>query len=215
MKILIIEDEPIINDYMRALLQDDYQVVSSFDASGAIKIIDGGDIELILCDIILGYETGFQVLEHIQNQGLKIPTIMLTALDDEQSLTTAYDLGAVDYIVKPVNKSILKMKVRNLRTYLKPKNDEFEIDDKLLAVKVNGVDINLTNIEYEILKVLVSSPNRVFTKDNLIDTVWHGNHSMSNRIVDTNIFNLRKKLGHKSELIKTKRGVGYYYENKE
>lgn len=215
MKILIIEDEPIINDYMRALLKDDYQVVSSFDASGAIKIIEEGDIELILCDIILGHESGFSVLEYIQNHGFKIPTIMLTALDDEQSLTTAYDLGAVDYIVKPVNKQILKMKVRNLQTYLKPKDNELEIDTNLFVVKINGVDINLTNIEYEIFALLSSAPDRVFTKDNLIDTIWHGNHSMSNRIVDTNIFNLRKKLGHKSELIKTKRGVGYYYENKK
>lgn len=215
MKILIIEDEPIINDYMRALLKDDYQVVSSFDASGAIKIIEEGDIELILCDIILGHESGFSVLEYTQNHGFKIPTIMLTALDDEQSLTTAYDLGAVDYIVKPVNKQILKMKVRNLQTYLKPKDNELEIDTNLFVVKINGVDINLTNIEYEIFALLSSAPDRVFTKDNLIDTIWHGNHSMSNRIVDTNIFNLRKKLGHKSELIKTKRGVGYYYENKK
>ncbi|WOO88627.1 response regulator transcription factor [Mollicutes bacterium LVI A0078] len=215
MKILIIEDEPIINDYMRALLQDDYQVVSSFDASGAIKIIEEGDVELILCDIILGHESGFSVLEYIQNHGFKIPTVMLTALDDEQSLTTAYDLGAVDYIVKPVNKQILKMKVRNLQTYLKPKDNELEIDTNLFVVKINGVDINLTNIEYEIFALLSSAPDRVFTKDNLIDTIWHGNHSMSNRIVDTNIFNLRKKLGHKSELIKTKRGVGYYYENKK
>lgn len=215
MKILIIEDEPIINDYMRALLQDDYQVVSSFDAYGAIKILDDGDIELILCDIILGHESGFDVLEYIQNHGFKIPTIMLTALDDEQSLTTAYDLGAVDYIVKPVNKHILKMKVRNLQTYLKPKDDELEIDTNLFVVKLNGNDINLTNIEYEIFVLLSSAPDRVFTKDNLIDTIWHGNHSMSNRIVDTNIFNLRKKLGYKSDLIKTKRGVGYYYENKK
>lgn len=200
---------------MRALLQDDYQVVSSFDASGAIKIIEEGDVELILCDIILGHENGFSVLEYIQKHGFKIPTVMLTALDDEQSLTTAYDLGAVDYIVKPVNKQILKMKVRNLQTYLKPKDNELEIDTNLFVVKINGVDINLTNIEYEIFALLSSAPDRVFTKDNLIDTIWHGNHSMSNRIVDTNIFNLRKKLGHKSELIKTKRGVGYYYENKK
>lgn len=215
MKILIIEDEPIINDYLRTLLIADYQVVSSFDVSGAISALQTESVDLILCDIILGHDCGFSILEYIESNELKIPTIMLTALDDEQSLTTAYDLGAVDYIVKPVNKQILKMKVRNLQTHLKPKNDDLEIDRQLLVVKINGTDIKLTNIEYELFYLLASSPNRVFTKDNLIDTIWHGNHSMSNRIVDTNIFNLRKKLGHKSELIKTKRGVGYYYENKE
>lgn len=214
MKILIIEDEPIINDYLCALLKVDYQVVNCFEVGPAIEIINSGGIDLILCDIILGLDNGFSVLEHIENQNLKIPTIMLTALDDEKNLTQAYDLGAVDYIVKPVNKQILKLKIRNLQAHLKPQANEIEVDEKLHIVKVNQVDIKLTNIEYELFYLLASSPERVFTKDNLIDAIWYGNQSMSSRIIDTNIFNLRKKLGHKSAVIKTKRGIGYYYENK-
>ncbi len=220
MKILVIEDEQILNDYMCALLKDEYEMVSAINASLAIETINDQSLDLILCDIMLGSESGFTVLEYLRENHLKIPTIMLTALDDEENLKHAYDLGAVDYMVKPVNKQILKMKVRNMQKYFNLEDnevlkDELDVDEKLQIVKINGEDIKLTKIEYQIFDVLSSSPERIFTKDNLIDVVWCGNHGMSSRIVDTNIFNLRKKLGLKSYIIKTKRGIGYYYENKK
>lgn len=215
MKILAIEDEQVINDYMCALLSDDYDVTSCYDASSGVAKIRETRFDLVLCDIMLGSESGFSVLEYIDQNELRIPVIMLTALDDEESLTCAYDLGVIDYIVKPVNKQILKMKIKNFQMHIMQEVNDVEIDEKLQIAKVNGQDIYLTKIEYQILSLLLNEPSRVFTKDNLIDRIWSGNQSMSNRIVDTNIFNLRKKLGCKSHVIKTKRGVGYYYENKE
>ncbi len=213
--VLILEDEEIINDYIMSIVKKDNNPIQAFNVNQAIDIISNQDIDLILSDIIMEGQTGFDLLLYLKEEKIDIPIIMITALEDESSLEKAYDLGAIDYIVKPINKVILTNKIKNLTKYIYGESVDFEVSKKENKVIVSGKDIELTKIEWELFILLYSQPNRVYTKENIIEYIWSGNHGMSKRIVDINIFNIRKKLKHHSDVIKTKRGLGYYYDDKK
>ncbi|MFV0288226.1 MAG: response regulator transcription factor [Mycoplasmatales bacterium] len=213
MKILIVEDEKIIRDYIKLSLKEHQQLTEATNVEQALAYLKENSYELILSDILMANQTGFDLLTYVKKANLNIPIIMISALNDENNLIKAYDLGAIDYITKPINKEILQKKVKNLKNYLTTKVEQLVINEAKREVLVEGQDIELTKIEYEIFILLYKNSPRIYTKENLIDIIWHANYSMSEKIIDVNIFNIRKKLKQYAKILKTKRGIGYYLEN--
>lgn len=214
-KILILEDDIIMNDYIKSVLNKYHNITSCYDLNTALKEVDNKDYQLIITDIMLEDGMGFELLEYLNNNDMKIPTIIITALNDEINLMKGYDLGAVDYITKPINKNVLKLKIDTLIKHIyKPQNNlRILLNNK--KVEIDGEDIKLTKTEFEIFELLYQNPTRIFTKENIISTIWNDNYAMSEKIIDVNIFNIRKKLNRYSYIIQTKRGIGYYFENQK
>lgn len=214
-KILVIEDEEVINDYVSfSLSEKGYSVVSVANGEEAIEKINKEHFHIIISDILMKPVNGYQVLEFLKENNMKIPVIMLSALDDNKSLMKCYDLGAIDYLTKPVNKELLIFKVKILCEYLYQITSDIIFDNNTLSINIEQQEIKFTKTEYEIFRLLYNNSPRVYTKDKLIEIIWCNNEAMSEKIVDVNIFNIRKKLGKYSHLVKTKRMVGYSFENK-
>lgn len=215
-KLLIVEDEQIINDYLYTCLAGDgYEIYRAYNGLEAMEIIKNQTLDLILSDIIMPQKNGFDLLMFLKEYQ-QIPVIMITALADDDNLLKAYELGVVDYLTKPLKVEILTKKVNNILTYLLDQKvtEEIILQDNY-TILLNNESLEFTKTEYELFTLLYQNLGRIYTKENLIDLIWHGNYAMSEKVIEVNIFNIRKKLGHFSQLIKTKRGVGYYFENQK
>lgn len=220
MNILIVDDEKlIVKGLKHSLEQNGFQVFAAYDGKQALDMVNFQQLDFILLDIMLPEIDGITLCKKIREKQ-DIPIIMLTAKDDFIDKVLGLEFGADDYVTKPFNTRELIARINAVyRRYVK-KHDEDEII-QLDGLKVNisartvtkgDKDITLTVKEFDLLKALVKSPGRVFTRENLFDIVW--NESIfDTRTVDVHISNLRDKIEEdpaKPELIKTKWGVGYY-----
>ncbi len=214
-KILIIEDEKIINDYIYNILKEEVLDVDvSYSGYEAIEKIKSNHYDLILCDIIMENGTGYEVLDFINSKENKVLVVMISALSQKDYLLKAYDKGVVDFITKPLDEDILIGKIKNLLSYIKEDYSSIKFDNNLKEVTIESKNIKLTRTEYEILYLLYINSPIVFSKEEINSKIWFDNKAMSNKIIEVNIFNIRKKLADYSFLLKTKRQVGYYFENK-
>lgn len=215
-RILVIEDDFDIQELLQNFLQEaGYEVAAAKDGVEAISFFSNGQFDLILLDIMLPKIDGFTVCELIRRQS-QIPIIMLTALNGEEEQIRGLDLQVDDYITKPFSMPVLVRKIAAvLRRSYQGQNDEHQIisyqnlvfDLDSYTVKVGDGDYELTQREFEILRELLTHQGRVMTRQNLLDKLWRYDFYGDERVVDTHIKNLRKKLG--IDFIKTIRGVGY------
>lgn len=212
-KILIVEDDPILNDHLTFCLGKNYDVTSVLSVEEAINSIDCTSFHLLITDILITGKTGFDLLNYINDINLKLATIVISALEDNNNIIKCYDLGAVDFINKPINLTILERKINNLINTLHQINCPLTLDSQNLQLTINNLKIPFTKTEFLIFELLYSTPFKIFTKDDIINSIWFENDNLSNSIVEVNIFNIRQKLGSNSNIIKTKKGIGYYYEN--
>ena len=172
--------------------------------------------ELVLLDIMLPGLDGYGVCEIIRRES-SVPVIILTALDDERSQVKAFELKADDYITKPFSLKLVLMRVeavlrRSRETRSAPGAEVFrrgdvELDAAGHYVRLNGKDVTLTPTEYALLELFMRNPGRVFTRDNLLSSVWGYDFAGDEKTVNIHIMNLRRKLG--AGIIETVRGVGY------
>ncbi len=181
------------------------------------------DVKLILLDIMLPGENGIDILKKLKQNAITrdIPVIMATAKGTEFDKVTGLDMGADDYLAKPFGMMEMVSRVRAVlrRVYKLQKNDvlvfaDIELNDSEHSVKLNGENIEVTLKEYEILKLFMHNPGRVFTRDELLSIVWGEDFMGETRTVDVHIGTLRTKLGDNGQFIKTLRGVGYKMEEK-
>ena len=213
-KILIIEDETDIQELLCAYLQDaGYETAAESDGVAGLNRFNQDNWDLILLDLMLPKVDGYAVCELIRKQS-DVPIIMLTALDGEENQIKGYDLHIDDYITKPFAMSILLRKIAAvLRRYGTESQShlilykDIKLDLDSYEVTVNGDRIDLTNREYKILQELVEHPGKVHTRTMLLDNLWGYDYFGDDRIVDSHIKNLRKKLNR--DYIETVRGVGY------
>ncbi len=214
MKVLIVEDEKIINDYITEVVKSqNIEVISVYDVKSAMDRIEEGEVKILITDLMMEPIDGFKLLEYLQEKELRIPIIVISALNDEENLLKAYQLGCIDYLTKPINKEILISKVNSYKQFIYGITRGIKFDDDMLVMSIDGYEITFTKTEYELVKLLQTNATRVFTKEMLLEKIWLNNLAMSEKIVDVNIFNIRKKLGKYSYLIKNKRMVGYYFED--
>ena len=214
--ILIVEDDLDIQDLLRNFLQEvGYEITIASDGMEAIALFSSAHFDLILLDIMLPKIDGFTVCELIRKQS-QVPIIMLTALNGEEEQIRGLDLQVDDYITKPFSMPILIRKIAAvLRRSMMIPNQEHQtisynnltLDLDSYSASVNGESHELTQREFEILRELLLNQGRVLTRQNLLDRLWKYDFYGDERVVDTHIKNLRKKLG--IDFIQTIRGVGY------
>ncbi|RKJ18267.1 DNA-binding response regulator [bacterium D16-50] len=215
-KILVVEDDFDIGELLQNFLQEaGYEVAVAKDGVEAIDIFSNGQFDLILLDIMLPKIDGFTVCELIRRQS-QIPIIMLTALNGEEEQIRGLDLQIDDYITKPFSMPILVRKIAAvLRRSYQGQNDEHQtisyqnliLDLDSYTTTAAGNVYELTQREFEILRELLTHQGRVMTRQNLLNKLWRYDFYGDERVVDTHIKNLRKKLG--VDFIQTIRGVGY------
>ena len=215
-KILVVEDDFDIQELLLNFLQEaGYEVITANDGVEAISVFSDRKFDLILLDVMLPKIDGFGVCELIRKRS-QVPIIMLTALNREEEQIRGLDLQIDDYITKPFSIPILIRKIAAvLRRSGRLQNDEHKtiayqnlvLDCDNYTAAVDGNKYELTQREFEILNELLSHQGRILTRQNLLDKLWRYDFYGDERVVDTHIKNLRKKLGIK--FIQTIRGVGY------
>lgn len=216
-KILIVEDETQINRLIELVLQSGgyCKIKKAFDGIEALEIIKNDKPDLILLDVMLPKCDGFSVLKQIkEDESLKsIQVIMLTARKMEEDILQGFKYGAIDYISKPFSNKILLARIKaHLENSLSTKTTykNIELDDKTRTVKVNDEIIELTNFEFKILQIFLSNVGVVFSRAKLLSYLrGDEGFNISERAVDVQIVNLRRKLKDSAKNIETIRGAGY------
>ena len=215
MKILVVDDERLLVKGIKFNLENEgYQVVKSYDGIQAMEAVESRQFDLALLDIMMPKMDGYTVCEMIRNES-DTPVILLTALDDEDSQMKGFDLLADDYITKPFSMPLLLRRIEAVlrRTQGTEVNhdvlfyQQIQLDTKKYQVFVSGQEVALTAREFEILHLLMENPGRVFTREQLLDIIWNYDYVGDDKIINTHIKNIRKKLG--VDCIETIRGVGY------
>ncbi len=214
--ILIVEDDMDIQELLQEFLKEaGYEVMAANDGIEAMELFAKNKFDLILLDIMLPKIDGFGVCELVRKQS-QVPIIMLTALGGEEEQIRGLDLQVDDYITKPFSVPIL---IRKIAAVLRRSSQTQEEGHKTIAYQnlsldldnytatVDGTAYELTQREFEVLKELLTHQGRIMTRQNLLDKLWRYDFYGDERVVDTHIKNLRKKLG--IEFIQTVRGVGY------
>ncbi len=219
-KILVIEDAENLCDLIKLYLKKEgFEVLVCHDGLKGLKVFQQEAPSLVLLDIMLPGLDGWQVCREIRKIS-DIPIIMITAKGEEFDKVLGLELGADDYIVKPINFKELVARVRAVLRRFHPTGLELNklvfpgltIDADTYTVTVNKEEITLSPKELELLYFLASHPNKVFTRQLLLDQVWGYDFAGTTRTVDVHIERLRKKLKNQSNQLKTVWGVGYKFE---
>lgn len=221
-RILVVEDDPSI-----ALgLEDDlklegYEVEVVRDGDTATERAREESFDLILLDVMLPRKDGFEVCRELRRSGLTTPIIMLTAKTHEAEKVMGLELGADDYVTKPFSPAELRARIKALLRRAEADAPEVmrfgdvEADFSRFELRRAGVVVKVTPIELKLLSALVRHPGRVLSRAELKDLVWGRNTAMTDRVVDTHVANLRKKIepqATKPRYVVSVRGVGYRFD---
>lgn len=217
-KILIIEDEKNLIQVLKDnFLQEGFEVISAFNGEEGIEEFYSKTPDIILLDINLPKKTGWEVCKEIRKIS-SVPILMMTARDSDEDEYKGLDLGADDYITKPFNLKILTLKVKKIlklddnSIY---KYENFSFDIKKGEIIVDNENIELTRREIQFLEYMIKNKGIIFSREYLLNEVWGFDFEGDDRVVDTLVKRIRKKLGDYSFLLKTVRGMGYCFdENK-
>jgi len=222
-KILIVDDEEDLCEILQYNFGNaGYQTEVAHSAEDALRK-PLGNFDLILLDVMMGPMSGFKFADKLRKElEINVPIIFLTARDTENDILTGFSLGADDYIAKPFSvneltarvKAVLKRsRTEHQKSQAIVKYGEIEIDTIRKRLIINDEKIELTKKEFEILKLLIENQGTVFSREEILNTVWGNDVIVTDRTVDVNITRLRIKLGKYSHNLKNKTGYGYYYEN--
>ena len=218
--ILLVDDEDAVQKLLTYPLEHEgFRVVQARDGEEALRRFQGEHVDLVVLDVMLPKLDGLEVCRRLRAQST-VPIIMLTARDDELDKVVGLELGADDYITKPFSIREFRSRVRALlrRAALGGNAegrdaisvDEIRIDLAKRLVELDGRRIDLTYVEFELLRTLAAKPGRVFTRQALLQSLWGDSAYREPRTIDVHVRHLREKLGD-PELIQTVRGVGYRF----
>ncbi|WP_308575270.1 response regulator transcription factor [uncultured Fusobacterium sp.] len=214
-KILIIEDEiDLIKVLKDTFEKENFQVFCAEDGEDGIEKFYEKNPDLILLDINMPKKNGWEVCSEVRKQS-NIPIIMMTARDSEIDELKGLNIGADDYITKPFSLKVLIVKVKKIlkidenSSY---KTDGIYFDFKSGELKIDDKDIELTRREIQFLEYLIKNKGIIFSREQLLNDVWGFDFEGDDRVVDTLVKRVRKKLGTYSDMIKTVRGMGYIFD---
>jgi len=224
--ILLVDDEDSVQKLLTYPLErDGFRVVQARDGEEALARFAAEPIDLVVLDLMLPRLDGLEVCKRLRATS-SVPIIMLTARDDELDKVLGLELGADDYITKPFSIREFRSRVRALlRRAAAPRHerggeaittDGLEIDVVRRVVEVRGKPVALTYVEFELLRTLASSPGRVYTRQQLLESLWGGSEYREPRTIDVHVRHLREKLEldpGEPQLIFTVRGVGYHFRD--
>lgn len=221
-KILVADDEQKIRKLVGGFLEKSgYSVVEAEDGDEAYRIFcENKDIDLLILDIMMPGLNGWEVCRKVRETS-NVPVIMLTARSEEFDVLTGYENGADDYVTKPFSPGVLVKRVeavlRRASAVGVAQNEkeisELVFNDDAHEVRLEGKEVDLTLKEYKILKKFLESPGRVFSREQLLDSIWGFDFSGDIRTVDSHVARLRTKLGDwGNKHLKTVYGIGYKIE---
>ena len=216
LKVLVVEDDRFLRDIIeKNLTKNGYDVLQAENGKIGIDIYENQHIDLIITDIMMPVMDGNKMVKSIRYTNPDIPIIMLTALDAFLDKEKGFTSGTDDYLVKPVNMQELILRVKALLRRSKINNEnqlihkDIKLEHSSKQCFIGDTPINLTVKEFELLFKLLSSPNQIFTRDQLMDEIWGYDSESYTRTVDTHIKRIREKVVTNSFEIKTVRGLGY------
>ena len=224
-KVLVVDDEKLIVKGIRfSLEQDGMEVTCAYDGEEALRLAQENKFDMILLDIMLPKMDGFEVCQAIREFS-NMPIVMLTAKGDDMDKILGLEYGADDYITKPFNILEVKARIKAImrRTAAsEPKEEnskviesgDLKLDCESRRLFVQGREINLTAKEFDLLELLVMNPNKVYSRENLLNLVWGYEYPGDVRTVDVHVRRLREKIEpnpSEPKYVHTKWGVGYYY----
>jgi len=226
--ILLVDDEQAVQQPLSfALERDGHRVVQARDGEEALEQFEREQVDLVVLDIMLPKLDGLEVCRRLRAAS-SVPIIMLTAREDELDKVLGLELGADDYITKPFSIREFRSRVKALlrRAATPPREprddavievDGLRIDPGRRAVAVNGVPVQLTYVEFELLRTLAAHPGRVYSRRMLLEALWGGADYREPRTIDVHVRHLREKLERdprEPEYIFTVRGVGYRFKDR-
>ena len=225
-KVLVVDDEKLIVKGIRfSLEQDGMSVECAYDGEEALNMAKDNEYDIILLDIMLPKLTGLEVCQQIREFS-NVPIVMLTAKGEDMDKILGLEYGADDYITKPFNILEVKARIKAIRRRTKKHEQEdqkskmitvgeLKLDCEGRRVFISGKEINLTAKEFDVLELLVHNPNKVYSRESLLNIVWGYEYPGDVRTVDVHIRRLREKIEEnpsEPRYVHTKWGVGYYFQ---
>lgn len=229
MKILVVDDEVDICEILQYNLENEgYEVVTANSAEEALQL-PIQEFGLILLDVMMGEMSGFQMARQLKNNPTTtlIPIIFITAIEGEDNLVKGLNIGADDYIAKPLSmkevkarvKAVLRRSMQTRTQQAMASSDDNKISYEGITLDLNaktatldGQELVFTKLEFELLSFFLQHPDRVFSREDLLKHCWPKDVLVLDRTVDVNITRLRKKIGRYGKHIKTRVGYGYCFE---
>lgn len=226
-KVLVVDDEKLIVKGIRfSLEQDGMEVDCAYDGEEALAAAKRTEYDVVLLDVMLPKMTGFEVCQQIREFS-SMPVIMLTAKGDDMDKILGLEYGADDYITKPFNILEVKARIKAIMRRSGKKVSEaadsrvitfgdMKVDCESRRVFIGGKEVNLTAKEFDLLELLINNPNKVYSRENLLNIVWGYDYPGDVRTVDVHIRRLREKIENnpsEPKYIHTKWGVGYFFQN--
>lgn len=215
-KILVIEDEEAMRLLMEVKLKKDYEIFAVSDGVEAIKVLETIKVDLILADVMMPNMNGYDFAEHLRNQGDTTPIIMITAKGSVDDKVKGFNSGIDDYMVKPIDFIELKCRIKAMlrRSNINKEKEiiigEVTINSESLSIKKKEKILYFPNKEFQILYKLLSYPDKIFTKEELLDEIWGFTSESDETTIRTHINRLRSKIEDFKEFeILTIRGLGY------
>ena len=225
-RVLVVDDEKLIVKGIRfSLLQDSLEVDCAYDGEEALNMAKENDYDLILLDVMLPKMDGFEVCQQIREFS-DVPIIMLTAKGDDMDKILGLDYGADDYITKPFNILEVKARIKAIMRRGRKKDEKeapsnviekngMKIDRESRRVFIDGQEVNLTAKEFDLLELLATNQDKVYSREQLLYLVWGYEYPGDARTVDVHIRRLREKIEKtpsNPKYVYTKWGVGYYFK---
>ena len=226
MKILVVDDELDLCEILQYNLETEgYEVTTANSAEEALKL-PLQEYALILLDVMMGEMSGFQMARKIKDNPYtaQIPIIFITALDSEDNTVKGLNIGADDYIAKPLSMKEVKARVKAVLRRVNSQSHQGEVSDCKICygeitldlnaktASLDGKELALTKLEFELLSFFLHNPDKVFSREELLTQCWPQDVYVLDRTVDVNITRLRKKIGRYGKQIKTRIGYGYCFE---
>ncbi|MCI9218229.1 MAG: response regulator transcription factor [Lachnospiraceae bacterium] len=226
---LVVDDEKLIVKGIRfSLEQDDMQVDCAYDGEEALEYARANQYDIILLDVMLPKLTGFEVCQQIREFS-NVPIVMLTAKGEDMDKILGLEYGADDYITKPFNILEVKARIKAIMRRMEPKrimgetapvktveHGDVRLDCEGRRAFIAGKEIGLTAKEFELLELLMTNPDKVYSRENLLQLVWGADYPGDVRTVDVHVRRLREKIEpnpSEPQYVYTKWGVGYYFRN--
>jgi len=232
MKLLVVDDEQDVCEILQYNLETEgYEVDTANSAEEALELTLS-DYSLLLLDVMMGEMSGFQMARRLKDNPATahIPIIFITALEGEDNMVKGLNMGADDYIAKPLSMKEVKARVAAVlrRAVAQPQTadvmheaagdaktlryEEISVDIEAKVASLEGKALMLTRLELELLVLFLQNPNRVFSREEILCRCWPKDAFVLDRTVDVNITRLRKKIGRYGKQIKTRVGYGYCFE---
>lgn len=227
-RVLVVDDEKLIVKGIRfSLEQDGMEVDCAYDGEEAVRLAQENEYDMILLDLMLPKLSGLEVCQQIREFS-SVPIVMLTAKGEDMDKILGLEYGADDYITKPFNILEVKARIKAIMRRMTKKSakedsvkvietGDMKLDLESRRICIAGKEINLTTKEFDVLELLVLNPEKVFSRESLLNTVWGSEYPGDVRTVDVHIRRLREKIESnpsEPQYVHTKWGIGYYYFQK-